>query len=400
MHGNGHPHGMGHPAGMGGHPHGAVSQIDYNENPFIVIWEVTRACQLKCVHCRADAQLTPDPRELNHDEGINLIDQIYEMNNPMLVFTGGDCMMREDLFELADYAVKKGMRVSMVPSATDNVTKEKMIRAKEVGLSRWGFSLDGPTPEIHDHFRGTPGSFELTVEKIKQLNEMNMPLQINTVISRYNYDSLEEMAKLVGELGAVMWYIFLLVPTGRGQEAACISPAEHEKVFRWLYELSKTAPYDIKTTASQHYRRVVFQQKAREKVDGVDKHEINYEDTLTKDMASSIDGLKRAPKGVNDGVGFIFVSHIGEVLPSGLLPIVVGNVREKPLAEIYRESPVLKELRNPDNYKGKCGVCEFNKVCGGSRSRAYGVTGDYMESEPFCVYIPEAMRKKEAVPVK
>lgn len=400
-HPGGHPHGKGHPGGHpGGHPHGAANQIDYNENPFIVIWEVTRACQLKCVHCRADAQLTPDPRELNHEEGINLIDQIYDMNNPMIVFTGGDCMMREDLFELADYAVKKGMRVSMVPSATANVTKEKMIRAKEVGLSRWGFSLDGPTPEIHDQFRGTPGSFDLTVEKIRELVELGMPLQINTVISRYNYDHLEEMAKLVEELGAIMWYIFLLVPTGRGQEDACISPAEHEKVFRWLYDLSKTAPFDIKTTASQHYRRVVFQQKAREHVDGVDKHEINYEDTLTKDMASKIDGLKRAPKGVNDGVGFIFVSHIGEVLPSGLLPIVVGNVREKSLAEIYRESPVLKELRNPDLYKGKCGVCEFRHVCGGSRSRAYGVTGDYLESEPYCVYIPEAMRKKAKEPVE
>jgi AdoMet-dependent heme synthase len=396
MHGNGHPHGMGHPSGAG-HPHGQGMMIDYDENPFIVIWEVTRACQLKCIHCRADAQLQKDPRELTHEEGINLLDQIYEMNNPMLVFTGGDCMMREDLFELADYAVKKGMRVSMVPSATDNVTKEKMQRAKEVGLSRWGFSLDGPTPEIHDHFRGTPGSFDLTLEKIKYLNELDMPLQINTVISRYNYDHLEEMAKLVGELKAVMWYIFLLVPTGRGQLDACITPAEHEKVFRWLYELSKTAPYDIKTTAAQHYRRVVLQQKMREKK--IENGEIHYEDSITTDFASMHDGLKRAPKGVNDGNGFAFVSHTGDVMPSGLLPIVGGNVREQPLAEIYRESKVFKELRQPDNYKGKCGVCEFNKICGGSRSRTYGVTGDYLESEPFCVYIPMALRNKENSPI-
>ncbi|MDP4084339.1 MAG: TIGR04053 family radical SAM/SPASM domain-containing protein [Bacillota bacterium] len=379
-----------------GHPHSQGMAIDYDQNPFIVIWEVTRACQLKCVHCRADAQLNKDPRELTHEEGIKLLDEIYEMNNPMLVFTGGDCMMREDLFELADYAVKKGMRVSMVPSATSNVTKEKMQQAKDVGLSRWGFSLDGPTPKIHDHFRGTPGSFDLTIEKIKYLNELDMPLQINTVISRYNYDHLEEMAKLVGELKAVMWYIFLLVPTGRGQMDDCISPVEHEKVFHWLYELSKTAPYDIKTTAAQHYRRVVLQQKMREKK--IENGEIHYEDSITTDFASMHDGLKRAPKGVNDGNGFIFVSHIGEVLPSGLLPIVVGNVREKPLAEIYRESPVLKDLRRPDNYKGKCGVCEFNKVCGGSRSRTYSVTGDYMESEPFCVYIPQALRNKEGSP--
>lgn len=374
---------------MGGHP----GSIDFNENPYIVIWEVTRACQLKCIHCRADAQNKPDPRELTPEEGLKLIDQIYEMNNPMLVFTGGDCMMREDLFELADYAIKKGMRVSMTPSATDNVTKEKMERAKEVGLSRWAFSLDGPTPEIHDHFRGTPGSFDLTIEKVKYLNELNMPLQLNTVISRYNYEYLEQMAELMKELKVVMWYIFLLVPTGRGQLDACLTPVEHEKVFRWLYDLSKTAPYDIKTTAAQHYRRVVFQQKARE--NKVEIGEIRYEDTLTKDMASVIDGLKRAPKGVNDGNGFVFVSHTGDVMPSGLLPLVGGNVRDRSLAEIYREAPVFKELRNPDNYKGKCGVCEFRYVCGGSRSRTYAITGDYMESEPFCVYIPEAMRKKE-----
>ncbi len=396
-HPGGHPHRMGHP---GGHPHGNMGlgpKMDYNENPFIVIWEVTRACQLKCVHCRADAQLTKDPRELNHEEGINLIDQIYNMGNPMLVFSGGDCMMREDLMELADYAVKKGMRVSMVPSATDNVTKEKMKQAKDVGLSRWGFSLDAPNAEIHDAFRGVPGSFDMTIEKIKYLNELEMPLQINTVISRYNYDHLEEMSKLVAELGAVMWYIFLLVPTGRGQEDKCITPAEHEKVFRWLYQLSKTAPYDIKTTAAQHYRRVVLQEKARDHV--IDRGEIRYEDTMTMDQEGIIDGLKRAPQGVNDGNGFIFVDHIGDVLPSGLLPIVVGNVREQPLATIYRESEVLKNLRQPDKYKGKCGVCEFNKICGGSRSRTYAVTGDYMESEPYCVYIPKAMRGKEAVTV-
>jgi AdoMet-dependent heme synthase len=390
MHGNGHPHQI-------GNSYRQEKDVDYNENPFIVIWEVTRACQLKCVHCRADAQPVPDPRELTHEEGIKLIDDIYEMNNPMLVFTGGDCMMREDLFELADYAIKKGMRVSITPSATPNVTKEKMEKAKQVGLSRWAFSLDGPTPEIHDRFRGTPGSFELTIEKIKYLNELNMPLQINTVISRYNYGHLEEMAKLVADLKAVMWYIFLLVPTGRGQINDCITPAEHEKVFRWLYELSKTAPYDIKTTAAQHYRRVVLQQKMREHK--IKNGEIRYEDTITTDTASMIDGLKRAPKGVNDGNGFVFVSHIGDVMPSGLLPIVCGNVRETPLSKIYRESKVFKDLRQPDNYKGKCGVCEFRYICGGSRSRAYAVTGDYMESEPFCVYIPMAMRKKENAPL-
>jgi radical SAM protein len=366
-----------------------MTTIDYNKNPFIVIWEVTRACELHCVHCRADAQTTPHPHELSHKQGLTLIDDIYEMDNPMLVFTGGDCMMREDLFELADYAVKKGMRVSMTPSATDNVTLATMKKAKEVGLARWGLSLDGPTPEIHDQFRGTSGSFNLTLSKINDLKTCDMPLQINTVISRYNYDYLEEMAALVKELEVVMWYIFLLVPTGRGQINDCLTPAEHEKVFRWLYELNKTAPFDIKTTAAQHHRRVVLQQKMKDNI--IKKGNIHYADAIS-DTASHIDGLKRAPKSVNDGNGFIFISHTGEVMPSGLLPIKVGNVKEKPLKDIYRHSPILKELRDPNLYKGKCGVCDYRFVCGGSRSRAYAVTGDYLESEPFCIYIPEAYR--------
>ncbi|WP_053361863.1 TIGR04053 family radical SAM/SPASM domain-containing protein [Bacillus sp. FJAT-27251] len=367
---------------------------DFNKDPFIVIWELTRACQLKCLHCRAEAQYRRDPRELSFEEGKALINQIYEMNNPMLVFTGGDPLMREDVFEIAAYAIKKGVRVSMTPSATPNVTKEAIEKAKEVGLSRWAFSLDGPTAEIHDHFRGTEGSFDLTMERIKYLHELEIPIQINTVISRYNYDCLEEMAKLVEELDCVLWSVFFLVPTGRGQEKDMITPAEHEKVFSWLYQLSKRVKFDIKTTAGQHYRRVVIQNKMREAMEQVE--DIQYLDALTQQgLTGSIDGLGRAPKGVNDGNGFVFISHIGDVYPSGLLPVKAGNVREQPLAEIYRESPIFKALRDPAGFKGKCGQCEFRYVCGGSRSRAYAVTGDYLESEPYCVYIPEAMRKQK-----
>ncbi|MDN3015103.1 TIGR04053 family radical SAM/SPASM domain-containing protein [Paenibacillus sp. BSR1-1] len=367
---------------------------DFNKDPFIVIWELTRACQLKCLHCRAEAQYRRDLRELSFEEGKNLIDQIYEMNNPMLVFTGGDPLMREDVFDIAKYAVEKGVRVSMTPSATPNVTKEAIEKAKEVGLSRWAFSIDGPTADVHDHFRGTAGSFDLTMERIKYLHELEIPIQINTVISRYNINYLDEMAKMVEDLGCVLWSVFFLVPTGRGQESDMISPVEHEKVFRWLYVLSKRVSFDIKTTAAQHYRRVVIQQKMREAKEKT--AEINYLSALTEQgLTGSIDGLGRAPKGVNDGNGFVFISHIGDVYPSGLLPVKAGNVREQPLAEIYRESPIFKSLRNPDEYKGKCGVCEFRHVCGGSRSRAYAMTGDYLESEPFCVYIPKALREKQ-----
>ncbi|RYG72585.1 radical SAM/SPASM domain-containing protein [Lentibacillus lipolyticus] len=366
---------------------------DYNENPFIVIWELTRACELKCLHCRAEAQYHRHPLELDFDEGKKLIDDIYEMDNPMLVFTGGDPLMRPDVFDIAEYAVQKGVRVSMTPSATPNVTKEAMQKAKDVGLSRWAFSIDGHCAEVHDYFRGTTGSFDLTMNAINYLHELEMPLQINTVISRYNVDYLDEMAQMVEDLNCVLWSVFFLVPTGRGKESDMISPAEHEKVLRWLYKLSKRVPFDIKTTAAQHYRRVVIQGKMRENQNTDEA--IRYEDALMNGKTGQIDGLGRAPKGVNDGNGFVFISHTGDVYPSGLLPIKGGNVRQTPLPVIYRESEVFQNLRNPDKYKGKCGVCEFRHVCGGSRSRAYNVTGDYMESEPYCVYIPKAWRQKQ-----
>jgi radical SAM protein len=282
----------------------------------------------------------------------------------------------------------------MTPSATPNVTKEAIQKAKDVGLSRWAFSLDGPNSEIHDHFRGTSGSFDLTMERIDYLNQLEIPIQINTVISRYNIDQLEEMARMVEKLNCVLWSVFFLVPTGRGQEKDMISPAEHEKVFIWLYQLSQRVKFDIKTTAGQHYRRVVIQQKMREARE--QNGEIDYLDAMTRQgLTGSIDGLGRAPKGVNDGNGFVFISHTGDVFPSGLLPVKAGNIREQPLADIYRYSPIFTSLRNPDQYKGKCGVCEFRHVCGGSRSRAYAMTGDYLESEPFCVYIPKAWRKSK-----
>lgn len=370
--------------------------MNYERDPFIVIWELTRACELKCLHCRAEAQYNRDPRELSLEEGKAMIDTFSDMNNPMLVFTGGDPLMREDVFDIASYAISKGVRVSMTPSATPNVTFEAMKRAKEVGLSRWAFSLDGPNAAIHDHFRGTEGSFQLTTDAISYLHELDLPVQINTVISRYNLDHLDEMAAKVEELGCVLWSVFFLVPTGRGEESDMISPVEHEKVMRWLYKLSKTASFDIKTTAAQHYRRVVLQEKQREAKLSQRDHP-DYQDVLQNGKTGTVDGLGRAPKGVNDGNGFVFVSHIGDVYPSGLLPVKAGNVRERSLPQIYRESPVMQALRSPDSYKGKCGVCEYNQVCGGSRSRAYAITGDYMESEPYCIYVPKAWRDKQAV---
>lgn len=349
--------------------------INFEQNPFIVIWEVTRACALKCVHCRAVAQPKPHPRELTTQEGFDLIDQIADMGNPLLVFTGGDPLMRPDLYELAEYAIAKGMRVSMTPSATPRVTEAAILRAKEVGLSRIAFSVDGPNAEVHDRFRGTRGSFELTCQALALLQKHHLPIQINTTISRYNVHLLEEMAEWIEQWGTVLWSVFFLVPTGRGQAADMISAEEHEQVFRWLLKKSDQVSYGIKTTAAPAYRRLqLFSQELGP--------------SAGAKTVKRMDEVGRAKEAINDGKGFLFVSHIGEVQPSGFLPLVCGNIREQPLAGIYRESPVFRELRDSALLKGKCGVCSFRDVCGGSRARAYAVTGDYLESDPSCAYQP------------
>lgn len=234
-----------------------IKERDYDENPFIVIWEVTRACALKCLHCRAEAQYNADPRQLSFEEGKKLIDDIAMMDHPLFVFTGGDPLMRSDLFELAKYAIKdKGISVAMTPSATPKVTREAVRQAKEVGLSRWAFSLDGSSSEIHDHFRGTKGSYDLTMRGIEYLKEAEIPVQVNTTVSRYNLHDLEAIAEKVRAMGTVLWSLFFLVPTGRGMEKDMITPEQHEEVMKWLVKIQQQMPYGVKTTEAPHYRRV------------------------------------------------------------------------------------------------------------------------------------------------
>ncbi|WP_334073942.1 MULTISPECIES: TIGR04053 family radical SAM/SPASM domain-containing protein [Paenibacillus] len=389
-----------------------VQERDYRVNPFIVIWEVTRACALKCLHCRAEAQYRPDPRQLTFEEGKKLIDDIAEMDRPLFVFTGGDPLMRPDLYDLARYAIhEKGLPVSMTPSATPRVTFSAVERAKQVGLSRWAFSLDGSDAAIHDHFRGTPGSYQMTMKGIEYLRELDIPIQINTTVSRYNLEDLPKIAEKVREFGAVLWSVFFLVPTGRGMVRDMITPEEHERVMEWLVRLQREMPYGVKATEAPHFRRVILQKKHSEA--GVGRDEalngtgggvVNASLSAARNVDSKDGGfgqgsggaspskrkdvLGRSPKGVNDGDGFVFISHVGEVYPSGFLPINCGSVREQSLADIYRNSPVFRQLRDKSLLKGKCGACEFKTVCGGSRARAYAVTGDYLESDPYCAYVP------------
>ncbi len=350
--------------------------IDFDTTPFLAFWEVTRACTLACRHCRATAQPRRHPQELTREEGYNLIDQAAQMGIPLLILSGGDPMMRPDLFDFIRYGTGKGLRMSLAPSATKLVTVEALGRAKEMGLARASLSLDGSTSTIHDAFRRTPGSYQRTIRAIEAAREAAVPIQINTTVSRFNIGDLENLKGLVAGFEAVLWDLFFLVPTGRGNRDDMISPQEHEDIFHWLYGLAPQVPFDIKTTAAEHYRRVALQM-------GKDHH---------PDTPPPADGIGRAARGVNDGKGCCFISHIGEVYPSGFLPLVAGNVRERPLADIYRNSPLFRDLRDPDKLKGKCGRCPYRSLCGGSRARAYAVTGDYLEAEPNCIYQPPETR--------
>jgi radical SAM protein len=363
-------------------PKRPLLEVDFNKTPFTVAWEVTRACAYACIHCRAEAQPKRDPRELTTDEGFRLIDDLVDVGRPILIVTGGDPMMRPDLLDLIRYASGSGLRVALSPTATKLVTRERLVATREAGVARVQISLDGSRPEVQDAFRGRQGSFERTLEILDDIRSAGLSLQVGTTVSRYNQHDLDAVARVVGEYGAVMWSLFFLVPTGRGRQEDMISPQEHERVFNWLYDLSKSAPFDVRTTAAQHYRRVVIQRRRREETPSSGGL------LVTGAGYSFADGLGQSNRGVNDGNGFAFVSHTGDVCPSGFLPLPGGNVRDKSFADIYRDSPLFRDLRDYTRLKGKCGTCDFRDVCGGSRARAHAVTGDYLESDPYCVYQP------------
>jgi len=360
-----------------------MASADFSMAPFTIAWEVTRACAYACVHCRADAMHTPDPNELNTEEAMHLIDRLAEFGSPILVFTGGDPMMRRDLHELIAYATHKGLRCSLTPTATALPTTERLEKVRDAGIRRIALSLDAPRPEIHDNFRQVKGSWQRTMDILHRAQAIGVSVQVNTTVAKHNVDILDEMIPFLQEVGAVQWSLFFLVPTGRAQASNMISPEEHERVFNWLYDLSKNAPFDIKSTAAPMYRRVAIERKRAEQADGTPV-------TFQGAGFQYADGLNRPTRGVNDGNGFLFISHIGEIQPSGFLPITAGNVRTDDVVDIYRHSQLFTDLRSPDKIKGRCGVCEYRDVCGGQRGRAYGITGDYLESDPACIYVPSA----------
>jgi AdoMet-dependent heme synthase len=359
-----------------------MAHADFNMAPFTIAWEVTRACAYACVHCRADAMHVADPNELNTEEALRLIDRLAEFGSPILIFTGGDPMMRKDLHELIAYATQKGLRCSLTPTATALPTTARLEKVRDAGIRRIALSLDAPSSEIHDHFRQVAGSWQRTMDILHRAQQIGISVQVNTTISKHNVDILDEMVPFIQEVGAVQWSLFFLVPTGRAQVKNMISAEEHERTFNWLYDLSTTAPFDIKSTAAPMYRRVAIERKRAEQ---------GGENPVTFQGAGFqyADGLNRPTRGVNDGNGFLFISHVGDIQPSGFLPLTAGNVRTDDVIDVYRRSQLFTDLRTPDKIKGRCGICEYRDVCGGQRGRAYGVTGDYLESDPACLYIPQ-----------
>lgn len=360
---------------------------DFDKSPFIVAWELTRSCALQCVHCRAESTNTRNPDELSTQEALSVLDEIKRFGSPLVIFTGGDPLRRPDINELVEYGSNLGLRIALTPSGTDEVTREKLENLKKRGIVRLAASLDGSTAEIHDGFRKVSGSYRWTLQIIRWANEIDIPLQINTTVTRYNFHDFDTLPRLLDSLKIVLWSIFFLVPAGRAKLDEMISPEDCEVLFEKMFQISQQVSFEIKSTEAMHYRRFLLQRKR-----------VSSRSFLPLGVRPiSSDGIRRSLRGVNDGNGFVFISHTGKIYPSGFLPICAGNVRKDSLGNVYRMSELFKTLRDFSQLKGKCGACEFKRICGGSRARAYAASGDFMASDPSCVYIPKCPSTNLAV---
>lgn len=354
---------------------------DFSEAPFLVIWETTQACDLACAHCRASAVECRHPLELTTEEAFGLLREVREFGDPLMVFTGGDPLKRDDVFDLLQYSVQLGLRTTITPSATPLLTASAIERFKTCGVARMAVSLDGHDRALHDGFRGVEGSFDRTISALDHARAVGLDTQINTTVTRRNLHVLHEIAARVAASGAKLWSVFFLITTGRATAGDDLTAEEYEQVFEFLYNLSKSAPFDIKTTEAQHYRRYVAQRRKEEGGGGRNGRE-------------APPSIIQRQAGINDGRGFVFISHTGDIYPSGFLPVKGGNVRQERLGDIYRNSELFLTLRDSDLLEGKCGDCEYRNPCGGSRSRAYALTGNFMASDPRCVYEPAVKRER------
>ena len=355
---------------------GAVRPSGYRfeRAPMIVYWEITRACPLACRHCRAEAIQSRSPEELTTEEGIAFIERLKDFGAPWphLILTGGDPLRRPDLLELVRAARERGIGSSLAPSASVDLTAGILRELKAAGTQAISLSLDGSTAELHDAFRGVPGTYAETLRAARDVRAAGIPLQINTLVTSETADDLPAIHALLPALDIMRWSLFFLIGTGRGAALQEVTPGRAERIIRWALDLGASAPFAIKTTEALHHHRVAIERLERA---GHDRAAI-----ARLPLARSF--------GVRDGNGIVFVAHDGAVYPSGFLPLSAGNVRDTPLATLYREHELFVRLRDPRELKGKCGRCAYNEVCGGSRARAFAATGDPLESDPLCPYVP------------
>lgn len=354
-------------------------RMDFNQRPFLVIWETTRACDLACLHCRACAQPFPEPDELDTRQAFELLRQIHEMGTALVVFSGGDVLKRPDIEELIAEAKRLGLRLGVIPAVTPLLTRDVFQRFKDLGVDQVAFSLDDAHPAVHDGFRRTAGVFARTIAAVRMAREEGLGVQINSLINVHNQQRIDPLIELVERLGIVFWEVFFLVPTGRGKDVPLMVPELFERAFEKIYRLGQRAPFIIKVTEAPHYRRYFLEQERQRYVDGAARPE----------LAPS--AVRQQSGRVNSGKGFVFVNYRGDVYPSGFLPIKTGNILDRPLADIYRNHPVFRELRDRTLLKGKCGRCEYSEICGGSRSRAYALTGDYLAEDVSCSFQPRSV---------
>jgi len=349
----------------------------------LVAWELTRSCNLFCAHCRGSAAPSSYEGELSTEECFRLIDQILEVGHPIIILTGGEPLVRPDVLTIARYAVNKELRVVMGTNGT-LITEEMAAKLKEVPISRLGISLDFPVAELQDDFRGQAGAFSAAMTGIANARRAGIEVQINSTITKLNVNYLDELLALALEAGAVAFHPFMLVPTGRGKGLASVElpPEQYEQTLHWIYDkqVELGDRMFFKPTDAPHYLRVV---KQRQKQDQRAKPE----------PTGGHHPVNTVTRGCLAGIGFCFVSHQGKVKGCGYLDVEAGDIRKESFGQVWSNSPLFLKLRDLSNLKGKCGACEYKKICGGCRARAYEATGDYLEAEPYCIYEPVAQRR-------
>jgi len=349
---------------------------DYAHTPLNIYWEMTQACALACRHCRAEAMPSPHSDQLSFEESVAFLRQIPEFGNPAphLILTGGDPLERRDLYEIIDEAHSLGIPLSITPAATSALSRDTFAKLKEHGVEGLGLSLDGSNAERHDTIRGVPGTFDRTLQAMRWAQELELPLQVNTLVSEQTAADIPAVYELLKPYTPARWSLFFLISVGRGSVQASLPPEEGEELMRWVYQTAKTSPFIIATTEAPSFRRVALEEMKSEGMTG--------------------EQIKRSGPfrsfGIRDGNGVMFVSHTGEICPAGFLPVSTGNVKRDKLTAIYRDSPVFQQLHDPTTFEGRCGYCEYHALCGGSRARAYEATGDLLASDPLCTYEPKA----------